>query len=76
MTILDSLKKRAGLLIAGGVSFALALGVMRWSAGEPLLNPQSDIGVLIGLFLVAVYFIIQDTRTGPDTGHVSKTGLN
>ncbi|MFO1137237.1 MAG: hypothetical protein U1E30_18820 [Rhodoblastus sp.] len=64
MTALDSLKKRAGVLVAGGVSFALVLVVMRWSAGDPLVQPKSDIGVLIGLVLVAVYFVITDTRDG------------
>ena len=49
MTALDSLKKRAGVLVAGGVSFALVLVVMRWSAGDPLVQPKSDVGVLIGL---------------------------
>ena len=64
MTALDSLKKRAGVLVAGGVSFALVLVVMRWSAGDPLVQPKSDIGVLIGLVLFAVYFVITDTRDG------------
>ena len=64
MTALESLRKRAGVLVAGGVSFALVLVVMRWSAGDPLVQPKSDIGVLIGLVLVAVYFVITDTRDG------------
>ena len=74
MTILESLKKRAGLLIAGGVSFALVLGVLRWSAGDRLLQPQSDLGVLIGLALVAVYFVITDTRNGGNAD--APKGLN
>lgn len=74
MTALESLRKRAGLLVAGGVSFALALFVMRWSAGEPLVQPKSDIGVLIGLALVAVYFVLTDTRNG--NADAPKTGLN
>ena len=64
MTVLESLQKRARILIAGGVSFALVLFVMRWSAGDPLVQPKSDVGVLIGLVLVAVYFVITDTRDG------------
>lgn len=64
MTVLESLKKRAGLLVAGGVSFALVLAVLRWSAGDALVQPKSDFGVLIGLVLVAVYFVINDTRNG------------
>ena len=74
MTVLDSLKKRAGVLVAGGVSFALVLFVMRWSAGDPLVQPKSDIGVLIGLALVAVYFVLTDTRNG-DAADAPK-GLN
>ena len=74
MTVLESLKKRAGLLIAGGVSFALVLGVLRWSAGDRLLQPQSDLGVLIGLALVAVYFVITDTRNGGNAD--APKGLN
>jgi len=64
VTVLESLRKRAGLLIAGGVSFALVLVVMRWSAGDRLFQPQADLGVLIGIALVAVYFVINDTRNG------------
>ncbi len=74
MTALESLRKRAGLLVAGGVSFALVLFVMRWSAGDPLVQPKSDIGVLIGLALVAVYFVLTDTRNG-DAADAPK-GLN
>lgn len=74
MTVLESLRKRAGVLIAGGVSFALVLGVLRWSAGDKLLQPQSDLGVLIGLALVAVYFVITDTRNGGDAD--APKGLN
>lgn len=74
MTALESLRKRAGVLVAGGVSFALVLGVMRWSAGEKLLQPRSDLGVLIGLALVALYFVITDTRNG-DNADAPK-GLN
>ena len=74
MTVLESLKKRAHILIADGVSFALVLFVMRWSAGEKLLQPQSDFGVLIGLALVALYFVITDTRNGGNAD--APKGLN
>ena len=74
MTVLDSLKKRAGLLAAGGVSFALVLGLLRWSAGDALVQPKSDLGVLIGLALVAVYFVITDTRNGGNAD--APKGLN
>jgi len=74
VTVLESLKKRAHILIAGGVSFALVLFVMRWSAGEKLVQPQSDFGVLIGLALVALYFVITDTRNGGNSD--APKGLN
>ena len=74
MTVLDSLKKRAGLLAAGGVSFALVLGLLRGSAGDPLVQPKSDVGVLIGLVLVAVYFVLTDTRNGGNAD--APKGLN
>lgn len=76
MTALESLRKRAGFLVVGAMSFALALALTRWSAGEPLVKPQTDIGVLIGIALVAVYLVIQDKGVGPDQGRASKTGLN
>ncbi len=72
MTVAESLKKRAGFLGIGAVSFALALGVTRYGAGEPLVQPQSDVGVLIGLALVALYFVLTDTRSAADGA--SKTG--
>ena len=74
MTVLESPKKRAHILIADGVSFALVLFVMRWSAGEKLVQPQSDFGVLIGLALVALYFVITDTRNGGNSD--APKGLN
>jgi hypothetical protein len=76
MTALESLRNRARFLIAGAASFAVALGVTRWGAGEALVQPQSDIGVILGLGLIALYFVLTDTRTSPDAGHASKTGLN
>ena len=76
MTVLESLRSRARFLVAGAASFAVALGVTRYGAGEPLVQPQADIGVLLGLGLVALYFVLTDTRQGSDTGHAPKTGLN
>ena len=81
MTIVESLKKRSSFLVIGAVSFAIVLGVTRYGAGDPLLQPQADLGVLLGLALVALYFVLQDVRSGSDavqsgTSHASKTGLN
>ena len=76
MTVVESLKNRASFLVIGGASFALALGVTRYSSGEPLVQPNSDIGVLLGLVLIALYFVLQDTRDSGDAGNAPKTGLN
>ena len=74
MTVAESLKKRAVFIGIGAVSFALALGVTRYGAGEPLVQPQSDVGVLIRLALVALYFVITDTRNGGNSD--APKGLN
>jgi hypothetical protein len=63
MTVLESLKKRAGFLVVGGLSFAVALLVIRATGGQPLFQPQSDFGIVLGLALVAVFFVINDTRS-------------
>ena len=64
MTVLESLKNRAGLIVSGAVSFAVVIGGMRFAAGEPLLQPQADLGVLVGIAMVALYFVLTDTRGG------------
>ena len=62
MTALQSLKARAGLLAAGGLSFLAALAIMRASSGEPLIQPSADLGVAIGIAMVALLFVVNDTR--------------
>ena len=62
MTVLQSLRKNAPFLLAGLCSGIVALLLMRQSGGEPLFQPQSDFGVVIGAVLVAVYVVYQDTR--------------
>ena len=76
MTVGESLKKRASFLIIGGASFALALGVTRYFGDQPLLQPQSDLGIALGLVLVMLYFVHNDTREDSGSDHASKTGLN
>ncbi len=37
---------------------------MRLTAGEPLVQPQTDAGIVLGVAMVALYFIINDRRGG------------
>ena len=37
---------------------------MRLAGGEPLVQPQTDVGVLIGVAMVTLFFVINDTRGG------------
>jgi hypothetical protein len=64
MTVLGSLKNRAGLIVSGAASFVVVIGGMRLSSGEPLVQPQTDLGIVIGLAMVALYFVLNDTRGG------------
>ena len=34
---------------------------MRWSGGEPLVQPSADIGLVIGFVFVAAFFVMNDT---------------
>jgi len=61
MSVVASLKRRAGFLAAGFLSFLAALGLMRWSGGEPLVQPSADIGLVIGFIFVAAFFVMNDT---------------
>ena len=62
MTVLQSLRKNAPFLLAGLGSGIAVLLLMRQSGGQPLFQPQSDFGVVIGAILVAAYVVYQDTR--------------
>jgi hypothetical protein len=62
VTVGQSLRKNAAFLLAGLGSGIAALLLMRQSGGEPLFQPQSDFGIVIGAVLVAAYVIYQDTR--------------
>ncbi len=64
MTVLESLKNRAGLLVSGALSFMVVIGGMRFASSEPLVQPQTDLGVVIGIAMVALYFVLNDTRGG------------
>ena len=62
MTIIDSLRKNAQFLLSGFGSAVVILGLMRWSNGEPLVQPQSDLGLVLGVILVAAFVVLNDLR--------------
>ena len=64
MTVLESLKSRAGFIASGAASFAVIVGGLRLASGEPLVQPQTDIGIVIGIAMVALYLVLSDTRGG------------
>ncbi len=64
MTVLESLKNRAGLIVSGAASFVVLVGGMRLASGEPLVQPQTDLGIVIGIAMVALYLVLNDTRGG------------
>ena len=64
MTVFESIRNRAGLIVSGAASFVVVIGGMRLMSGEPLVQPQTDLGIVIGIAMVALYFIINDTRGG------------
>ena len=66
MTVIESLKRRAGLLVCGAASFLVVVDGMRLASGEPLPQPQSDVGIAIGVAMVAVFLVLNDTRWGAE----------
>ncbi len=66
MTVLESLKSRAGFIVSGALSFAVVIGGMRLAGGEALIQPQTDVGIAIGVAMVALYFVIAGTRGGAE----------
>jgi hypothetical protein len=61
VTVLESLRNRAGLIVSGAASFVV-IGGMRLAGGEPLVQPQSDVGIVAG----ALFLVINDTRGGAE----------
>ncbi|MDE2579800.1 MAG: hypothetical protein KGL46_13430 [Hyphomicrobiales bacterium] len=72
MTVGQSLKKRMGMLFAGAVSFVLLMIAMRWSSGAPFFQPPGDFGILIGIALVAAFFVFTDTRSDGRDQHMDE----
>jgi hypothetical protein len=62
VTIVESLRKNAAFLLSGLLSGLLVLGVWRQWSGEPLFQPQSDFGILIGAALITFYVVFADMR--------------
>jgi hypothetical protein len=64
MTVLESLKDRAGLIVSGVGSFVVVIGGMRLAAVESRVQPQTDFGIAIGIAMVVLYFVLNDRRGG------------
>ena len=65
MSVVESLRRRGRFLVAGFLSFLVVLAAIRWSSGEPLLQPAGDIGLIIGFLFVAGFFVVSDSyRSG------------
>ena len=62
MTARESLRKRAPTLAAGLVSFLVMIALVRWSGGESPLQPSDYVAVPVGAALVALLFVLNDTR--------------
>ena len=62
MTAMESLRKNARFLVSGLGSAIIILLVWRAVDGAPLIQPQSDLGIVLGALAVAAYVVIQDMR--------------
>jgi predicted negative regulator of RcsB-dependent stress response len=62
VTVLESLRRNARFLISGLVSAVVLLLVWRAVDGSALIQPQSDVGILLGALAVAGYVVFQDMR--------------
>ena len=70
MTVVDSLRKNAPFLLSGLVSGLVVLAILRQSQGQPLIQPQSDLGIVLGFVLVAAFLVVNDLRA-PNGKHQS-----
>jgi hypothetical protein len=58
----ESLKSRGSLILLGAISFVVVIAGMRFAGGDPLLQPQADIGIVAGVALVILFLVLNDTR--------------
>jgi hypothetical protein len=61
VTVFESLKYRAGLIIPGAASF-IVIDAMRLAGAEPLVQPQAEAGIVVGVALVTPLLIVRDGR--------------
>jgi glycerol uptake facilitator-like aquaporin len=64
MSVIQALKRRARFLATGAISFLVVLAAFHWSAGEPLLQSQDAVALIIGFVIVAAYVVFNDVRGG------------
>jgi len=64
VTILESLKNRASLILSGAISFLFVIRGMRPAGGEPIIQPRADVGIVLGLALAALILVLNDLRAG------------
>ena len=64
MTLLDSVKNCAGFILSGAASFIVVIGAVRLAAGEPLVQPQADAGIVAGVALVTLFLVVKDRLAG------------
>jgi hypothetical protein len=64
VTLFESLKNCAGLVVSGAASFVVVIGAMRLAAGEPLVQPQADIGIVVGVALATLFLVVRNRRGG------------
>jgi hypothetical protein len=62
VTVIESLRNNAQFLFSGFASAIAVLVGMRWSGGEPLVQPQQDLGIVLGVILVAAFIVFNDMR--------------
>ena len=68
MTVIEALRRRARFLVAGFLSFLVVMAAIRWSGGEPLVQPAGDLGLIIGFVFVAGFFVVSAAYRGPSGG--------